>query len=293
MASRVIRSVRTNVLDIVYEEAGPADGEPVILVHGWPDSIRTWDAVVPALVSAGYRCLIPYLRGCGPTRFLDKSIRRSGQATALAQDVKDFVDALQLRQLVLVGHDWGAFAAYLFAANWPHQVQRLVVLSVGYGINNPNRLPALPQAQAFWYQWFFQTQQALLALEQDRRGFCEFIWREWMAPGRFDQQQFETTAPAWDNPDWVVVTLHYYRHRWGNVLGDPQYDALEVSRLLPPPIRVPTRLLHGANDACILPATTEDKEGLFAASYERRLLPDVGHFPQREQPAAVIAIILE
>jgi pimeloyl-ACP methyl ester carboxylesterase len=293
MASRLIRSIRTNVLDIAYEEAGPAGGETIVLLHGWPDSVRTWDAVVPALVGAGYRCVMPYLRGCGPTRFLERSTRRSGQATALAQDLKDFVDALQVTQFVLVGHDWGAFAAYLFAANWPEQVQRLIVLSVGYGINNPNRLPALPQAQAFWYQWFFQTQQAPLALEQDRRSFCQFIWQEWMARGHFDQQQFEATVSAWDNPDWVAVTLHYYRHRWGNGLGDPQYDALEVSRLLPPRIRVPTRLIHGAEDACILPATTEGKEELFVAGYERRLLPGVGHFPQREQPAAVIAAILE
>ena len=293
MAPRVVRSVRTNVLDIAYEEAGPVDGETIVLMHGWPDSVRTWDTVGPALVEAGYRCLMPYLRGCGPTCFLESSTRRSGQATALAQDLKDFVDAVQVKQFVLVGHDWGAFAAYLFAANWPDRVQRLIVLSVGYGINNPNRLPTLPQMQAFWYQWFFQTQQASLALEQDRRAFCQFIWQEWMAPGHFDQRQFETTAPAWDNPDWIAVTLHYYRHRWGNVLGDPQYDALEVSRLLPPPIRVPTRLIHGANDTCILPATTEGKEVLFAANYERRLLPHVGHFPQREQPAAVIAAILE
>jgi pimeloyl-ACP methyl ester carboxylesterase len=147
--------------------------------------------------------------------------------------------------------------------------------------------------QAFWYQWFLQTQQAPLALEHDRRAFCQFIWQKWLGPGHFDRQQFDATAPAWDNPDWVAVTLHYYRHRWGNVLGDPQYDALEVSRLLPPPIRVPTRLLHGADDACILPATTEGKEGSFVAGYERRLLPDAGHFPQREQPAAVIAAILQ
>jgi len=162
--------------------------------------------------------------------------------------VKDFVDALGLQSVILVGHDWGAFATYLFAVNWPEQVKRIVPLSVGYGINNPNNLPALPQAQAFWYQWFFQTQQAMLALERDRRGFCQHIWQQWLAPGNFDLRQFETAAPDWDNPDWVAVTLHYYRLRWGNVLGDPQYDALEVSRLLPPQIRVPTRLIHG--DGC-------------------------------------------
>jgi pimeloyl-ACP methyl ester carboxylesterase len=290
--SQPIKYIRTNMLDIAYEETGPANGETIVLVHGWPDSVRTWDAVIPALVDAGYRCVAPYLRGFGATRFLDSSRRRSGQATALTQDVKDLVDVLGLHRVVLVGHDWGAFAAYLFAANWPERIQRLVALSVGYGINNPNHLPALPQTQAFWYQWFFQTQQATLALEHDRRGFCQFIWQEWFAPGNFAQQQFDATAPAWDNPDWVAITLHYYRHRWGNVLGDPQYDALEVSRLLPPQIRVPTRLIHGDSDRCILPATTDGKELLFSGGYERLVLPNVGHFPQREAAATVIAAIL-
>ena len=290
--SQVIRSIRTNMLEVAYEESGPSDGETIVLLHGWPDSVRTWDAVIPALVDAGYRCVTPYLRGFGATRFLDSAARRSGQATALAQDVKDFADALGLHRFVLVGHDWGAFAAYLFSANWPERVRRLVALSVGYGINNPNHLPALPQTQAFWYHWFFQTQQATLALECDRRDFCEFIWHQWLAPGNFAQQQFDAAAPAWDNPDWVAITLHYYRHRWGNVLGDPQYDALEVSRLLPPTIRVPTRLIHGGIDACILPATTEGKESMFRNGYERLVLSNVGHFPQREAPDAVVRAIL-
>jgi len=286
------RSICTDMLEIAYEESGPGDGETIVLLHGWPDSVRTWDAVIPALVDAGYRCVTPYLRGFGTTRFLDGAARRSGQATALTQDVKDFVDALGLESVTLVGHDWGAFATYLFAAHWPERVRRIVPLSVGYGINNPNSLPALPQTQAFWYQWFFQTQQAPLALEHNRRSFCRHIWKRWLAPGNFDQRQFDAAAPAWDNPDWVAITLHYYRHRWGNVLGDPQYDALEVSRLLPPKIRVPTRLIHGGIDACILPATTEGKESLFCNGYERLVLPDVGHFPQREAPDAVVTAIL-
>jgi pimeloyl-ACP methyl ester carboxylesterase len=281
------------MLDIVYEESGPTNGEPIVLLHGWPDSVRTWDAVIPALVERGYRCLAPSLRGFGATRFLDTAARRSGQATALTQDVKDFVDALGLQSITIVGHDWGAFATYLFAANWPDRVKRIVPMSVGYGINNPNSLPALPQMQAFWYQWFFQTQQATFALERDRRGFCRHIWQEWFAPGNFDQQQFDATAPAWDNLDWVAITLHYYRHRWGSVLGDPQYDALEVSRLLPPQIRVPTRLIHGGSDRCILPATTDGKESMFSGGYERLVLPNVGHFPQREAPAEVVAMILD
>lgn len=293
MSTPELRTVRTHVLEIAYEEAGPPGGEPVLLLHGWPDSVRTWDAVVPALAGEGYRCLAPYLRGFGPTRFIASSTPRSGQATALAQDAKDFADALGLDRFILVGHDWGGFAAYLVAAIWPERVKRLVVLSVGYGINNPEQTIALPQARAFWYQWFFHTRQGEQHLERDRRAFCRFIWQTWMAPGRFREEEFEAAAPAWDNPDWVAVTVHYYRHRWGNVAGDPRYEALEVFRREPPPIRVPTRVLHGVDDACILPATTEGKESYFTGGYARQLLPGVGHFPQREQPEAVIAAIAQ
>lgn len=287
------RTIRTPVLEVAYEESGPVDGTPILLLHGWPDSVRTWDGVVPALVEAGYRCFVPYLRGYGPTRFLAGTTRRSGQATALAQDVIDFADALGLERFTLVGHDWGAFAAYLVAAVWPRRVQRLVALSVGYGINNPNTLPAPAQARCFWYQWLFQTQQGALTLEQDRRGFCRYIWESWMPTWTFDERAFEQAAPAWDNADWIAVTLHYYRHRWGNVLGDPRHDALEVNRVLPPSITVPTRLLHGADDGCILPATVQGKEHHFFSTYECRIIPGVGHFPQRERPEAVVEAVLE
>jgi pimeloyl-ACP methyl ester carboxylesterase len=290
---RSTKTVRTPVLEIAYEENGPADGPPIVLLHGWPDSVRTWDAVVPALVKAGYRCFVPHLRGFGATRFLDRSTSRSGQATALAQDVIDFADGIGLDRFTLVGHDWGAFAAYLVAANWPLQLKRLVVMSVGYGINIPNRVPALPQAKCFWYQWLFQTEQARLALERDRHEFCRFIWETWMSRGKFEERAFEEAAPAWDNPDWIAVTLHYYRHRWGNALGEPRYDALEISRLMPPNITVPTRLLHGAEDGCVLPETSEEKERFFTGGYERRVIPNVGHFPQREQPETVIEAILK
>lgn len=289
---RSTRTVRTPVLEIAYEESGPGDGVPIVLLHGWPDSVRTWDAVIPALVDAGYRCLAPYLRGFGATRFLDRSTRRSGQATALAQDVVDFADGIGLDRFTLVGHDWGAFAAYLVAANWPQRVKRLAVISVGYGINTPNRIPALPQARCFWYQWLFQTRQGQLILEHDRRKFCRFIWETWMPTWTFDERAFEETAPAWDNPDWIAVTLHYYRHRWGNVLGDPRYDALEKSRLFPPNITVPTRLLHGTEDGCLLLATSDGKERYFQGGYDRRVIASVGHFPQREQPVTVIEAIL-
>lgn len=287
------KTARTQILEIAYEESGPVDGDPIVLLHGWPDSPRTWDAVLPALTTAGYRCLAPFLRGFGATRFLNDSTPRSGQATALAQDVVDFADAINLGRFTIVGHDWGAFAAYLVAANWPQRIKRIIILSVGYGINNPNQIPALSQSKCFWYQWLFQTQQGQLALEQNRRAFCRFIWETWMPTWVFEENAFEETAPAWDNPDWIAVTLHYYRHRWGNVLGDPRYDALETSRMQPPNISVPTSLLHGAEDTCLLPATSEGKERFFLNGYDRIVIPNVGHFPQREEPAALIETVLK
>jgi pimeloyl-ACP methyl ester carboxylesterase len=287
------KHLQTELLEIAYEESGPASGEAIILLHGWPDSLRCWDSVVPELAKAGYRCLVPSLRGFGKTRFLDPLTRRSAQATALAQDLLGFADALGLERFVAVGHDWGAFAVYLVAANWPERVERLVALSVGYGINNPNQRLALPQTRQFWYQWFLQTEQAQLLLEQDRASFCRFIWQTWSPAEAFDEAAFAAAAPAWDNPDWLALTLHYYRHRWGRVLGDPRYDALEVSRLFPPVIKVPAKLLHGLADTCLLPASSEGKEALFGAGYERILLPGVGHFPQRENPEAVLRAILD
>lgn len=290
---RSTKTARTPVLEISYEEYGPVDGVPIVLLHGWPDSVRTWDKVIPALSNAGHRCLVPSLRGFGATRFLDPSTLRSGQATALAQDVVDFANGIGLHRFTLVGHDWGAFAAYLVAANWPQRVQRLIALSVGYGINDPTQIPALPQARSFWYQWLFQAQQGQRTLEYDRRKFCRFIWETWMPRWKFDERAFEETAPAWDNPDWIAVTLHYYRHRWGNVPGDPRYEALEISRVSPPNITVPTCLLHGAEDGCILPATSAGKGRFFASGYDRQIIPELGHFPQREQPATVVEAILK
>ncbi|MDX1433133.1 MAG: alpha/beta hydrolase [Gammaproteobacteria bacterium] len=287
------RSVRTPTLAISCEESGPAHGEPVILVHGWPDSVRTWDGVVPSLAAAGRRVLAPELRGFGDTRFLDAATPRGAQATALACDVVELADAAGLDRFDLVGHDWGAFAAYLVAAIWPRRVRRLVALSVAYGINRPDSVPAHAQASAFWYQWLLQTPQGERMLAEDRDGFCRYIWETWMPAATIDEDAFAAAARAWENPDWAAVTLHYYRHRWGNVAGDPRYAALEAHRLSPPCITVPARLLHGAQDPCILPATTEGREGLFGGGYERRLLAVVGHFPQREQPEAVVEAILD
>ena len=286
------KTIQTPLLDIVYLEQGPSDGKPVILLHGWPYDAHTWDAVAGPLAEQGWRTLAPYLRGFGPTRFLDAQTRRSGQMTAIAQDAKDFADALGLGKFTLVGHDWGGRAGYLFAANWPERLERLVALSVPYG-GGPNQPMTPAQRKAYWYQWFFGTEQARIALEEDRNTLCRFLWETWGPAQYFNENEFAAASKAWENPDWVEITLHSYRFRWGRALPDPRYDVLEAAQLLTPPIKVPTILLHGAEDGAALVAGSEGQENLFAAGYKREVLPGVGHFVQREQPEAVVAALME
>jgi len=287
-------SALTSLLQVAYEERGRPDAEAVLLLHGWPDDVRTWDAVADRLARAGCRTLAPYLRGFGPTRFLDPATPRSGQLTALAQDAVELLDALGVSRCVLVGHDWGARAAYIIAALWPERVERLVALSVGYGTNNnPGFRPSYEQAQRYWYHWFFHLDRGREALTHDRRSLCRYLWRAWMPSWPFDEAAFERTARSWDNPDWVEVTLHSYRHRWQGAAGDPRYDRLEGRMAGPPVIGVPTRVLHGEEDGANLPATSEGLDRLFAGAYRRELLPGVGHFPSRERPDAVAEAILQ
>lgn len=277
----------TAKLEIGYEEYGQTDGSPLILLHGWPDSPRTWDSIVPTLCEAGYHCFVPFLRGFGPTRFVNNSEIKSGQATALASDLIEFADALNLGSFCAVGHDWGAFACYLAAAYWPGRIQKLIALSVPYGVNNPTKTPGLMQTKAFWYQWLFQTKQGHQMLEQDRMNFCRFIWETWMPGQQVSERDFEAASTAWKNPDWITITLHYYRNRWGSANDDPAYHDLETIRLNPRTIRTPTLLIHGEVDPCILAATTDGRDQLFSGRYRRELLPGVGHFPQRERPEKV------
>ncbi len=284
------KTVQTPLLDVAYLEQGPANGKPVILLHGWPYDAHTWDAVGGPLAALGWRTLAPYLRGFGPTKFLDPLTRRSGQMTAIAQDAKDFADALGLEKFTLVGHDWGGRAAYLFAANWPERLERLVALSVPYG-GGPNQPLSPAQRKAYWYQWFFGTEQARHALEEDRSTICRFLWETWGPLHFFDENEFQAASEAWENPDWVEITLHSYRYRWGRALPDPRYDALEASQLLTPPIHVPTIMLHGAEDGAALAEGSEGQDKCFTAGYKREVLPGIGHSIQLEQPDAVVAAV--
>ena len=264
----------------------------MILVHGFPDDIRTWDAVAGMLVDAGYRTLAPYVRGFGATRFLDEATPRSGQFTALGQDIIEFAENLGLGQFTLIGHDWGARAAYIAAALHPERVSRLVALAVGYGTSSPDQRLSLEQIRRYWYQWYFNLEQGRTELEVNRRAFCRRLWEIWAPGWSLDDETFEATAPSFDNPGFVEVAIHSYRYRWGEARGDPAYDRLEAYLSDPPPIVVPTTVLMGADDGATLPETSADKEHLFTNAYERRVLPGVGHFIQRESPRMVRQALL-
>ena len=207
-------TVDTPLLRIAYEASGPEDGLPVVLVHGWPDDVRTWDRVLPALHAAGFRAYRPWLRGYGSTRFLHDDTFRSGQLVALGQDLVDFARALGLGRHALVGHDWGARAAYIASALNEPTVAACVALSVGYGTNHPGQVLSYRQTQTYWYHWFMATARGERCVRADRRGFTRHIWNEWFVAYTPGDAEFERTAAAFDNPDWADITLHSYRVRW-------------------------------------------------------------------------------
>jgi pimeloyl-ACP methyl ester carboxylesterase len=282
----------TPLLDIAYEASGPEGGTPAILLHGWPDDVRTWDRIAPALAAAGWRVFVPYLRGYGPTRFRSDATMRSGQLSALGKDLLDFADALGLGRFTVVGHDWGARAAYIAAALAPERVRRCVALSVGWGSNDPKQPLSLRQARNYWYHWFMALERGAEQVRADGKAFARCLWETWSPPGWFSDDALAATARSFENPDWAAVTLHSYRHRWGLADGDPAYAALEARLLPTPAIGVPTLVIHGGADGANDPSTSAGRERLFSGRYERRVLDGIGHFPQREAPAAVIDAIL-
>lgn len=276
--------VATSRLRIGYEVAGPGEGFPVILLHGWPDDPRTWDAVLPFLHQAGYRTYAPWLRGFGPTQFLRDDAMRSGQLVALGQDAVEFAAALKLGRHALVGHDWGSRAAYIASSLNEAQVCACVGLSTGYGTSSPGQALSYRQTQNYWYHWLMATPRGEKAVREDRRRLTRHIWNEWFVAYKPDTAEFERTANSFDNPDWADVVLHSYRVRWRHAEPDPQYGELEA-QFDPAPIqRVPTLTLHGSLDPVNSPQTSEGKEAYFSGPYERRLIDGTGHFPQREDP---------
>ncbi len=282
-------TTRTPTLEIAYEALGPMDGTPIILLHGFPDDAHAYDTVAPPLAAAGYRVLAPYLRGYGPTRFLDTATPRVAQQAAIAQDLIDFMDALGIRSAGLAGYDWGGRAACITAILVPARVRALVTVG-GYNVQNtlaPSKPAAAEQEKKHWYQWYFNTERGRAGLEQNRREICRFLWKDWSPTWRFDDAEYDRTAPSFDNPDFVPLVIHSYRHRHGNAPSDPRFEEIERRLAARPPITVPTMILHGGADA-VSSRPSEKELALFPAGSERRVIPGVGHFMPREAPGEVV-----
>jgi pimeloyl-ACP methyl ester carboxylesterase len=291
----VLKRVQTDVLEIAYEESGPADGVPVLLMHGWPYDIRTYDAVVPQLTAAGCRSIVPYLRGFGPTRFLSADTPRSGQQAALGKDLLDLMDALDLRRAALVGYDWGGRAACIAAALWPERVSSLVTGN-GYNIQDIARSgePAAPEQELrFWYQYYFQTERGRAGLHANRREFCRLIWGLWSPNWRFDDATFERSAASFDNPDFVDVTIQSYRHRVKNAAGDPALEPIEQHLAALPTIAVPTISLNGEANGVGPPQRSAGHARFFTGPYQRKVIPVAGHNLPQEVPDVVAEAALE
>ncbi len=283
-----LTTVESATLAIGCELSGPADGHPVILLHGWPDDIRTWDRILPALHGARFKTIVPYLRGFGATRFRFPETARSGQLSALGQDLLDLADGLGLEHFAVVGHDWGARAAYIASCIAPgRRVTHCVAISVGWGTNDPNQKLSLRQTQNYWYHWYMALDRGAELVRNDRLNFTRYIWTIWNPNWRISEEEFGVTAASFENPDWPEVTLHLYRVRWRLASGDPVYDVVEAALVTSPIIAVPTLVIHGGGDPCNDPSSSEGKVDFFAGQYRRVVLDRVGHFPQREAPEAV------
>lgn len=291
----MIRHLRTPFLDIAYEESGPPEGLPVVLLHGFPYAPRAYDGVVALLAAAGRRCLVPWLRGYGPTRFLSVETPRSGQQAALGRDLIDFLDALRIERAVLGGYDWGGRAACVVSALWPERVAGLVT-GTGYNIQDiagSARPASAEQEHRWWYQYYFHTERGRAGLEADRRGIARLLWRLWSPDWAFDDETFEASASAFDNPDFVAVVIQSYRHRFGYAPGDPALEGMEAALAKRPAITVPSINLHGGSDGVGPAAGSEGHHRHFTGPYERRVLPRIGHNLPQEAPEAFAQAVLD
>ncbi|MBV9117946.1 MAG: alpha/beta hydrolase [Acetobacteraceae bacterium] len=289
------RQIDAGVLSVGYVEAGPVDGPAVILLHGWPYDIHSYVNVAPLLASAGYRVIVPYLRGYGTTRFLSDGTVRNGQQSALATDIVALMDALRIQRAIIAGYDWGARTADIMAALWPERCKALVSVS-GYLIGSPeaNKAPLPPQAElAWWYQFYFATERGRAGYEKYRKDFAKLIWRIASPKWDFDDATFDRSAKAFDNPDHVSIVIHNYRWRLGLAPGEPAYDGLEKRLAEAPVIKVPTITLEGdANGAPHPEPASYAKQ--FSGKYTHRLISGgIGHNLPQEAPREFAQAVID
>ena len=288
------RHITAGVLDVAYEEAGPAHGTPVVLLHGFPYDVHAFDDVTPLLVARGCRVITPYLRGYGGTRFLSAETPRSGQQAVLGHDLLALMDALSIPAAVLGGYDWGGRAACIVAALWPDRVRGLVSCG-GYNIQDiaGSGTPQPPDAEyRYWYQYYFHGERGRAGLTRYRRELGKLLWRLWSPSWRFDDATYEQTASAFDTPDFVDVVIHSYRHRYGLVAGDPAVEDTEKRLATQPHIRVPTVVLHGHDNGVAPVKRSEAHARLFDGPFQRRVIPGVGHNVPQEAPQEFAAAVL-
>ena len=288
-----MRMMAAGALDVALLESGKSDDPAVVLLHGFPYDVHAYTAVSHALVAMGCRVLTPYLRGFGPTRFRSDDTPRSGQQAALATDLLALLDALAIERAVLAGYDWGGRAACIAAALWPERVTGLVSCC-GYNLQDIAAAgdPLPPETELrLWYQYYFHSERGRAGLLKDRRAFCKLLWRLWSPSWRFDDATYARTAAAFDNPDFVDVVIHSYRHRFGLAPGDPAMAAVERRLAAQPAIGVPTVVLHGADDGVSPPSGSVGAHRHFTGRYERRVIPGAGHNLPQEAPEAMVDAI--
>jgi pimeloyl-ACP methyl ester carboxylesterase len=290
-----VRQVEAGVLDVGYVDAGPPEGHAVVLLHGWPYDIHSYAEVTPRLARAGYRVIVPHLRGFGTTRFRSEDTARNGEQAALAVDVIALLDVLAIDRAIVAGFDWGARSAAIVAALWPERVQALVSVS-GYliGSVDANRLPLPPRAElAWWYQFYFATERGRLGYARNTREFNRLIWQTASPTWEFDDATFDRSAAAFDNPDHVDVVIHNYRWRIGLAGGEPTYADLEARLAAGPKISVPTITLEGDANGAPHPEAAAYR-AKFAGRYQHRLIEGgVGHNLPQEAPGDFATAVID
>jgi pimeloyl-ACP methyl ester carboxylesterase len=290
-----LKQIDAGVLNVGYAEAGPISGPPVILLHGWPYDIHSFVDVTPLLAKAGYRVIVPYVRGYGTTRFLSSETFRNGQPSALASDLIAFMDALKVEKAILAGFDWGARTANIIAALWPERCKAMVSVS-GYliGSQETGKMPLTPKAELqWWYQYYFATERGRVGYDKYRHDFAKLIWQLASPKWRFDDATFDRSAASFNNPDHVNIVIHNYRWRLELAEGEPKYDDLEKRLAGSPTITVPTITLEGdANGAPHPEPGSYAKK--FSGKYSHRLIKGgIGHNLPQEAPQAFAQAVID
>jgi pimeloyl-ACP methyl ester carboxylesterase len=290
----ILKHINAGDLSIAYEESGKDDGTAIILLHGFPYDIRAYDEVTKHLLTENCRIIVPYLRGFGPTKFLSSDTIRSGQQAALANDLIALMDALSIQKAIVGGYDWGGRACCIVAALFPERITGLVSMA-GYNIQNIAKYaePVVPEIEMLnWYQFYFHSERGRLGLTKYRKELCRLLWSNWSPTWKFNDNTFEATAVSFENPDFVEVVVHSYRHRYGLANGDPKFETMEQALQKQPTIKVPAIILDAEADGVEPFSGTGKDAGYFGAGYERRVVKGTGHNLPQEAPAEFARAVL-